>query len=265
MMKLCVFVAILISLSFSFMIIQTEAAIDPETLVGAWLFDEGKGDVAEDLSGSKLDGTLKGAPKWVDGKFGKALELDGSSAYVEIPAHENPRDAITISIWVKSKTDTWNQSGFFVEKRNAYVLHPNQNTKVMAWAMCNNGCWNKPHTWNTNPAGPDDITDWHMYTVTYDSSTGKWFIYIDAKEESTLDLDKVPLDADAGPVYIGWDSCCGGGRFGNAIIDEVAIFNVALEQDDIETLMDKGLAPTVAAVEAEGKMTTAWGKVKTRY
>ena len=257
-MQLCVLVAILVCLSFGFMVIQTEAAIDPETLVGAWLFDEGKGTVAEDLSGNELNGTLQGDPKWVDGKFGKALELDGSGAFVEVPAHENPREEITISIWVKSKTDTWNQHGFFVEKRNAYVLHPNANTKVVAWATCNNGCWNKPHAWSTNAVGPDNITDWHLYTVTYNSNTGEWFIYIDAKEESSLDLNKDPLDADTGPVFIGRDTCCAG-RFGNVIIDEVAIFSVALEQDDIETLMNKGLAPTLTDVQAEGKMATTVG------
>lgn len=264
MMKLCVFITILISLSFSFMIVQTEAAIDPETLVGAWLFDEGKGDVAEDLSGNELDGALKGNPKWVDGKFGKALELDGVGAYVEIPAHENPQDAITVSIWVKSKTDTWNQHGFMIDKRNAYILHPIVNTKNVAWAVCNNGCWNKPNAWNTSPAGPDDITEWHLYTATFDSNSGKWNLYIDGKVESSMDLNKAPLDADADRVFIGNDTCCAG-RFGNVFIDEVAIFNVALEADDIETLHEKGLAPTVTAVAAEGKMTTAWGKVKTRY
>ncbi len=264
MIKLTVLAAILVCLSFGFIVVQTEAEIDPATIAGAWLFDEGTGKVAEDLSGNKLDGTLQGDPKWVDGKFGKALELDGSGAYVEVPGHENPREQITISIWVKSKTDAWNQHGFFVEKRNAYVLHPNANTKVMAWAMCNNGCWNKPHAWHTNAVGPDDITEWHMYTVTYNSETGKWIIYIDAKAESTLDLNKDPIDADTGPVFIGRDSCCAG-RFGNVLIDEVAIFSVALEQDDIQTLMEKGLATTLTAVEAEDKMATTWGNVKTRY
>ena len=263
-MKLGFIVSILVCLSFSFMVIQTEAAFDPETLTGAWLFDEGKGDVASDASGNELDGALNGKAKWVDGKFGKALEFDGSSAFVEVPAHENPREQITISVWVKSLTDSWNQHGFFVEKRNAYVLHPNANTKVMAWAMCNNGCWNKPHAWHTNAVGPDDITEWHMYTVTYNSETGKWIIYIDAKEESTLDLNKDPIDADAGPVFIGRDSCCAG-RFGNAIIDEVAIFDVALSPDDIKDLMNQGLEQSVLAVDAAGKMTTTWGNVKTRY
>ena len=103
-----------------------------------------------------------------------------------------------------------------------------------------------------------------MYTTTFDSSTGEWFIYVDAKEESAMNLDKVPLNADTGPMFIGQDTCCAG-RFGNAIVDEVAIFDVALEQADIQTLMDKGLSDTVAAVEAENKMTTTWANVKIRY
>ena len=246
------------------MVIQTEAEIDPETLVGVWLFDEGKGDVAEDLSGNELDGTLQGDAKWVDGQFGKALELDGVGAYVEIPGHENPRDAITVSIWVKSKTDTWNQHGFMIDKRNAFILHPIVNTKNVAWALCNGGCWNKPGAWSDNAVGPDDITDWHLYTATFDSNSGEWNIYIDGKVESSMDLNKTQLDADIGPVFIGNDTCCAG-RFGNVFVDEVAIFSVALEQDDIETLMEKGLAPTITAVKAEDKMATTWGNVKARY
>lgn len=263
-MKYGVLTTILVGIVFCFTIIQVDAALDPESLVGLWLFDDGNGDVASDSSDNGLDGAIQGNANWVDGQFGKALQLDGSSAYVEVPAHENPRDAITISLWVKSQTETWNQHGFFVEKRNAYVLHPNANTKVVAWALCNNGCWNKPHAWSTNAAGPDDITEWHMYTVTYDSSSGDWFIYVDAEEASSLELNTDPLDADTGPVFIGRDSCCAG-RLGNVTIDEVAIFNVALSQSDIKTLMDKGLGTSLTDVEPAGKMTTTWGNLKSTY
>lgn len=67
---------------------QSIAKIDPKTIEGLWLFDEGKGNVAVDSSGKGLDGKLIGNPTWVDGKFGKALEFDGKAAYVEVPAHQ---------------------------------------------------------------------------------------------------------------------------------------------------------------------------------
>ena len=262
-MKLGIIISMVVCFCFAYLVMSIDAAVDPETVVGAWMFEEGSGEVAKDSSGNELNGSILGNPKWEDGAFGMALALDGST-YVEVPGHENPRDAITISLWVKSNTETWNQHGWFVEKRNAFVLHPNQNTKVVAWALCNGGCWNKPGGWNDKSTGPDNITQWHMYTTTFDSASGKWIIYIDAEVASEMDINKTPLDADTGPVFIGRDSCCAG-RLGNALIDDVAIFSVALEQADIKSIMNDGLGTTLTAVEAEGKMTTTWGNVKTRY
>ncbi len=61
-MKLNNLVTIIICLSFSMGLFQmnVRAEIDIENVVGAWLFDEGKGTVAEDLSGNELNGTLQG-------------------------------------------------------------------------------------------------------------------------------------------------------------------------------------------------------------
>jgi len=254
----------LFSLSILFTPTAT-AEIDPDTVVGVWLFDEGKGDVATDASGNGLDGEFEGKPKWVEGKFGQALEFDGKSAYVQIPAHDNPNDAITVSAWAKSPTETWNQPGWIVEKRPAYIIHPNNGTKNVAWPICNGGCWNKPGGWNDGNVGTDDITEWHMYTTTFDSDTGEWYIYIDAEEASALDLAKNPIDPDSGPVNIGFDDCCGGTRYGLGAIDEVVILSVALEQEDIEKMYKNGLYAEVLAVEPADKMTTTWADVKVKY
>jgi hypothetical protein len=60
------------------------AKIDPKNIVGMWLFDEGKGDIAKDSSENGNDGELMNDPKWVDGKKkpSKALEFDGKDDYV---------------------------------------------------------------------------------------------------------------------------------------------------------------------------------------
>ncbi len=239
------------------------ASIDPDTVVGVWL--EGKGDVASDASGNGLDGELMDKPKWVEGKFGMALEFDGQSSFVQIPAHENPNEAITVSAWVKSANATWNQPGWIVEKRPAYIIHPNSGSTNVAWPVCNGGCWNKPGGWNDGNVGTDDITEWHMYTTTFDSNTGEWYIYIDAEEASAMDLSKNPIDPDSGPVNIGFDDCCGGTRYGAGIVDEVVIFSVALEQEDIEKMYKNGLYAEVLAVEPADKMTTTWADVKVKY
>ena len=244
---------------------QSIAAIDRNTVTGLWLFDDGSGSVASDSSGNGLDATLIDGPAWVAGRFGGALEFDGVAAYVEVPAHSNPTEAITISLWVKSPTDTWSQNGFLVSKRNAYIIHPNSGTTDVAFPLCNGGCWNLPGAWSDGATGPEDITQWHMYTGTFDSSTGEWKLYVDAEVVSTLDLDQTPVDEDTDVLWIGRDQCCDP-RYGSATIDEVAIFNVALSEADIQDLMNNGLSVSVlAAVEPADKLTTTWANVKTQY
>ncbi len=46
-------------------------------LMGYWSFDEA--DEANDLSGNGHDGVIRGNPKVIAGKFGEALEFNGST------------------------------------------------------------------------------------------------------------------------------------------------------------------------------------------
>ena len=52
---------------------MVQGEIDLKTATGIWLFDEGKGKIASDLSGQKGDGKLEKGPTWVKGKFGQAI------------------------------------------------------------------------------------------------------------------------------------------------------------------------------------------------
>jgi len=235
------------------------AEIDPARITGLWLFDDGAGKVAKDSSGAGLDGDLKGNAKWVDGVFGKALEFDGKAAFVEVPAHKNPTKAITVSLWMKSPSPAWGTHGFAVSKRDAYIIHPNQGTNVVAFPICNGGCWNKPGGWADGAVGPKDITEWHMYTATFDSKTGEWKIYIDAVVESELDLTKSPIAEDLDVLWIGQDQCCAP-RFGNALIDEVAIFDVALTEDEVKAIHEG--FDSALAVQPADKLTTTWADIK---
>ncbi len=76
----------------------------------------------------------------------------------------------------------------------------------MAWCVANGGQWNLPSAWDTGQVGPGDITEWHMYTGTFDSATGEWYIYIDGELESELDVNGAQLMDDSGPIYVGQDT-----------------------------------------------------------
>ena len=51
------------------------------------------------------------------------------------------------------------------------------------------------------------------------------------------------------------------------VIDEVAIFNAVLEEEDIQAIMEQGLeeALGLTAVDLSGKLSTTWADVKIRY
>jgi len=53
-------------------------------LVGYWSFDEGSGEMAKDGSGNGNDGSLENGTEWTAGKFGDAVQFDGTDDYVDV-------------------------------------------------------------------------------------------------------------------------------------------------------------------------------------
>ena len=96
-----------------------------EGLVLYFAFNEGTGKTAKDLSENGNDGEIHDA-KWVDGKFGKALEFDGKTGYVEVPDSKSLdiTKAVTIEAWVKSNADHPGYTGL-VRKGNPNGDRPN--------------------------------------------------------------------------------------------------------------------------------------------
>ena len=83
--------------------LEIPAQIKVEDTVGIWLFDEGRGKNAKEMAGKGLDGELINGPQWVNGKFGKAIQFDGQSRYVEVNDPLNVGEFGTshsISVWV---------------------------------------------------------------------------------------------------------------------------------------------------------------------
>ena len=95
------------------------AAVSVDDAIGIWLFDEGRGDVAKDSSPNGNDGELIAGPKWVEGKFGGALEFDGSGTSVETESADKltgfelgDKTDFTVTAWFKTDTGT----GFIMSK-----------------------------------------------------------------------------------------------------------------------------------------------------
>ena len=95
-------------------------------IVGFWDFEEGEGEVTEDLSGNENDGIIVGAV-WADdtpGEGGYSLYFNGDNSYIEIDDSSSldGMDAMTIEFWIKlyEKEEEEIQEYYFISKMGCY-------------------------------------------------------------------------------------------------------------------------------------------------
>ncbi|MDE0086977.1 MAG: LamG domain-containing protein [Candidatus Poribacteria bacterium] len=247
----------------SLMLAQLSTAeIDQNTIVGAWLFDEANGKVAADSSDNGYDGNLVGGAKWVKGKFGNAIELNGKDAWVTVPAIA-PLKEFTLLKWFNStgRVGAWrcffNRDGWAA----GYVHYQFRPDNKMEMAIHSNNPVRHPGWQQSDFTADQSISNkWFHLAVAYSSTDESVRVYFDGK----LDAEGKwgPLPGEFGPGRIG--SWSGGGREWQGMLDEMLLFNVSLEEDDIKMLMENGLEGALA-VEAADKAATIWGKIKVGY
>jgi len=98
---------------------------------------------------------------------------------------------------------------------------------------------------------------WRHTAMVVDREKKMLFSYLDGANEKSVNIAAIGAVTDVQPIIIG------GGFSG--IIDEVGIFSGVLNLDDINLIMNKGLAEAVlkgAAVDGSGKLATTWCNAK---
>jgi hypothetical protein len=230
-----------------------------EGLVGAWLFDEGKGDVTKDASGNGHDGEVRNA-KWVEGKFGEALEFNGDGAVVIPHSDDFTLEIFTITGWVKCElhaewqtiiTKTGEDEG--AQPRN-YGTFVRPNHGGIHFSL--QGGNTKINTEN------EKVTDgkWHYVVMTRDQK-GMLRGYIDG--EQVVEGDSQEPGVNDEDVSIG--SGGGGTRYWLiGTVDEPAVFDRALSEAEINGLMNNGLQKSLS-IDVSGKLATSWSNIKLGY
>jgi hypothetical protein len=247
----CVLITMVVLFAVGMLADLSYAKIDPKNAAGIWLFDEGSGDTAKDSSVNKNNGTLKSGPKWIDGKFGKALEFDGKDDNVEVPDNDTLNvTAITLVAWVKSEAKQLLDGNVIVYKKPSYVLQ--------YWSTTINPGVFVGGQWGGSGWLPQAViwdNDWHLVALTYDGSIQKF--YVDGVFKGDNASCKGKIDIANNSLTIG----TGNTGFYTGSIDEVAVFDIALNEDDFKIIITKGLR-SIAAVFPIGKLTTTWGNIK---
>jgi len=254
---LCLIIISLILLS------NSVARVDPKSAVAVWLFDEGSGDVAKDFTANGNDGMLVNGPKWVEGKFDKALMFDGVDDCVDVSSQSGfPKgsDARTVSLWFKWSEIKWPSPGIEIM---GYGTNSNSQrlgiwidgSHALGIETCNYG---RVFSW-------DGDTNWHHLTAVYpagETKTDKFKLYFDGALQSGEDIGSIQtLNTSSKPLAIGVlpDPKV---YYFNGTIDEVAIFSEELSGDDIKSIT-KGIL-NATAVFPSGKLAISWGSIKTQ-
>lgn len=238
-----------------------------------WPMDEGSGlEVAAKLLGGLADpvpahlrtfNANSGFPKWIQGPFGSALSFNGKGHALET-FHQGPRhgDARTIAFWVKVPVDfdpaqglgiiSWGKLG---EWGTAWQISISPYGKVESLGRLRVGMG------KSAVVGVTDLRDgqWHHCAVVLYQDPEKAnrypvLLYVDGKMEaaSSKAVSGVNTDVseDARPIWIGRslghgrdDRAPQGTGFFRGDLDEVYVFDGALNWKQIENLMVRNQAP----------------------
>ena len=248
-------------------------AVQEESLVLYFPFDEGEGDTANDASGNNNNGTFKGQPQWVKGKYDSALQFDGAENknYVEIPDHPslNPEKEITIMAWIYF--DEFHNTAGVISKyvgagnQRTYNLRMHHTDNLALSSECSsNGAFQlgasttEAHT----PAGSLKEGEWQHVAMTFKAKEFlRLYVNGERKADSKANATDSLFDNNV-PLMVGTDFDPGGAHGANpreftGVIDEVAVFKIALSDEEIQQAMEN-----VMTIEPGGKLATSWGRIK---
>jgi hypothetical protein len=227
--------------------------------VGIWLFDEGKGDVATDSSGNKNHGKIEGGSKWVDGKFGKALEFNGTNGAVQVPDSPSLDLVEAVSMvswfWWAGAGDGWQtffSKGPIAAPGENYAHFTNSPGQHLHFVLTPGGARQFLN------GGKFEPKKWHHTAAVWDGKKAQ--VYLDGKLVGEQAMAG-KLAANNFTLRIGHREASSHWWMG--VEDEMAVFNRALSEKEVLDIMNNGLAKSLG-IEAKGKLTTSWGEMKGR-
>jgi Ca2+-binding RTX toxin-like protein len=201
----------------------------PRGPVAAYSFDEGTGTAAGDQTGNH-NGTLAGA-EWVRGRYGSALYFDGITDLVTIPDSNelDLTDEFTLEAWVRpDEANEWSA-----------VITKDRGKEAVSYQMHAEGEKSAPVGYVENSGGqygvtagssPIPIPVWTHLTMTYDGAKLRY--YVNGVLKGTSSSGDPGVSGD--PLFIGGDISWGEEDSFKGRIDEVRIYDRALDAAEIE-------------------------------
>jgi hypothetical protein len=227
----------------------------PEGLVAAYAFSEGSGATTADVSGNGRTGTISNATWTSSGRYGSALNFDGTTSYVDIGKFDIPGTALTISAWFKADSYASiyprivSKAKDFDESSHYFML-ATEKTRLRSRVKTGGTTRTLLATSGDLPTG-----QWVHATVTYDGSAMR--LYKDGVEVGSMAVSgSVSTDSNI-PVWIGRNP--DGTNTFHGVIDELRIYSRALTASEIQNDMNSPLTGVaLAPLPSPSAVSLAW-------
>ena len=212
----------------------------PNGLIAHWDFNEGGGYTAANTvsAGSGLDGTLVGDAAFVtEGKFGSAVTFDGNFDYIDVENElfVDGQDSYTAACWFQvSELDGTRQMLFETSESWAMSVELSATDNHLKYSVEADGA-----TAIKDSGVQPSLDEWHHLALAYDGTVGLTRFYVDGEEVTTArgypGGDLKATDGFHIGTYRGADN-----RWFNGMIDDMAVWDRALNHLEIEWLWNEG-------------------------
>jgi len=213
----------------------------PELLQGYWMFDEGTETTVADSSGFGNHGTIIGATWTASGKFGNALEFDGTDDYIEINGYKGVLGAQsrTVTAWVKTGAN-----------KHMDIISWGNNSVGEQWLFSTMGVGSRSEPTgvlrlNVSSGyitGSKRVTNdqWHHITAVLENDgladVSDVMLYVDGEPDTATKIVAQAIHTTIGTnVKIGASSD-GTSRFFEGSIDSVRVYERALSGTEISDM-----------------------------
>ncbi len=224
------------------------------SLVAHWQMEENTNDATENM----MDAVCSGNVKYVDSdrQGQKALRLTGSSSqYVQLPYEVASSEELTVAMWVYLRSSSqWQRIFDFGNDADHYMFLTtcNSYTNVMRFAIKNG---DSEQTVDCKAKLP--MQQWKHVVVTMGKD--KTTVYVDGEEAgSSTGITICPSDIHPVLNYLGRSQFTSD-PFMTADLDDVRIYNYAVSEDDVKTMMNGGELTAVESPAAQSASATVYG------
>lgn len=216
-----------------------------------WKLDETTGSEAADSVGGN-NGTLSGSPEWVTGTIDGALDFAGAQDqdYVAIGARlvALTGNNVTISAWINADDPGADYSPILRQ----YFYNTNFYGYDLSLIAGNPSfCLDNYVAQAVSAVGPDE---WHHLVGTYDGETEILRIYVDGRMREVSGISSTGTETSP---YMGWGVDSSGNHYFDGTIDDVRVYNYALNRKEVHYFPSPNADELVFRIENSEDATVA--------